>query len=57
MATVIPLASHKLYASLGLGWGNTLLAALALACISIPWAALKYGEEIRKRDEAWMKNL
>jgi hypothetical protein len=48
MAAVLPLAAPKMYAALGLGWGNSLLAFLALACIPVPWALMKYGETMRQ---------
>ncbi|TVY15569.1 Efflux pump radE [Lachnellula arida] len=43
----IPLAGPKLYASLGLGWGNSLLAFIALAFSPSPFLLIKYGERIR----------
>jgi hypothetical protein len=57
MSPVVPLATDKLFAKLGLGWGSSLLAGLSLACISIPCLVIRYGERIRKRDEVWIKNL
>ncbi|TVY58113.1 Efflux pump radE [Lachnellula cervina] len=47
MAAVLPLAAPKLYQALGLGWGNSLLAFLALAIIPVPILLLKHGESIR----------
>ncbi|KAF2128090.1 polyamine transporter 1 [Dothidotthia symphoricarpi CBS 119687] len=44
---VLPLAGRRLYADLGLGWGNTLLAFIALALSPVPFLLLKYGEKIR----------
>jgi len=44
---VLPLAGPKMYAVLGLGWGNSLLAFIALAMCPLPWVFLKYGERIR----------
>jgi hypothetical protein len=45
-----PLFASSLYDRLGLGWGNTLLASLAIV-IGCPWPALLwlYGEKLRKR--------
>ncbi|TVY23444.1 MFS transporter [Lachnellula hyalina] len=37
----LPLAGQPLYNALGLGWGNTLLAFIALAMIPIPWVFLR----------------
>lgn len=45
----LPLAGPKLYAALGLGWGNSLLGFIALLVSPIAWIFYKYGERIRKR--------
>lgn len=45
----LPLAGPPLYAKLGLGWGNSLLAFLGLALIPIPLLFYIYGERLRKR--------
>ena len=47
MAATLPLAAPAMYDALGIGWGNSLLAFLALACIPIPFFMLKYGERMR----------
>ena len=44
---IIPLAGESLYARLGLGWGNSLLAFIALALSPVPFLLIKYGERIR----------
>jgi len=44
---LLPLAGPKMYAALGLGWGNSLLAFIALALTPVPWVFIKYGERIR----------
>ena len=44
---LLPLAGQKMYATLGLGWGNSLLAFIALVMCPIPWIFYKYGERIR----------
>ena len=43
----LPLAGPKMYDALGLGWGNSLLAFIALALSPVPWVFMKYGERIR----------
>ena len=48
MGALLPLAGQSMYASLGLGWGNSLLGFIAVACIPVPWALMKYGEKLRK---------
>jgi hypothetical protein len=34
----LPLAGEDMYATLGLGWGNSLLAFIAVALIPVPFA-------------------
>ena len=48
VGAVLPLAGQKMYATLGLGWGNSLLAFIAIAMFPIPVVFYKYGERIRK---------
>ena len=43
----LPLAGPKMYESLGQGWGNSLLAFIALAFTPIVWILIRYGERIR----------
>lgn len=47
VGALLPLAGPKMYQSLGLGWGNSLLAFIALALCPIPVLFYKYGERIR----------
>lgn len=49
MAALVPLSSQKMYAALGLGWGNSLLAFVSLALVPIPFLFIRYGERIRNR--------
>lgn len=49
MGSVLPLAGQKMYQTLGLGWGNSLLAFIAIAMIPVPWVLLKWGERLRMR--------
>lgn len=48
VGAILPLAGQSMYASLGLGWGNSLLGFIAVACIPVPLVLLKYGERMRK---------
>ena len=48
VGALLPLAGPKMYDTLGLGWGNSLLAFIALALCPIPVLFYKYGEWIRK---------
>jgi len=52
---LLPLAGEKMYAKLGLGWGNSLLAFIALVLTPVPWTLFRKGEYLRKRFE--IKNL
>jgi multidrug resistance protein len=45
----LPLAGPEMYAALGLGWGNSLLAFIALALAPVSWIFFRYGEQIRKK--------
>lgn len=49
LGAFLPLAGPRLYASLGIGGGNSLLGGLAIAFIPIPLLFYKYGEKIRLR--------
>ncbi|KAL3469747.1 major facilitator superfamily domain-containing protein [Aspergillus californicus] len=44
---VLPLAGPAMYDALGLGWGNSLLAFIALVMCGCPFLFWKYGEAIR----------
>jgi MFS family permease len=46
---LLPLAGPKMYESLGLGWGNSLLGFLAVAFIPVPALLFRYGKHIRER--------
>ena len=47
VCALLPLCGLQLYHSLGLGWGNSLLAFGALTMVPIPWGFYHYGERIR----------
>ncbi|KAJ5558176.1 hypothetical protein N7535_008392 [Penicillium sp. DV-2018c] len=44
---LLPLAGPKMYETLGLGWGNSLLGFIALALCALPVIFWVYGERIR----------
>ena len=46
---LLPLAAPPLYASLGLGWGNSILGFLGIIMIPAPYLLWKYGEIIRNK--------
>ncbi|KAL4864419.1 hypothetical protein BDV12DRAFT_176186 [Aspergillus spectabilis] len=54
LGALLPLAGPKMFESLGLGWGNSLLGFLALAFVPIPIIFTRYGKVIR---EKWPVNL
>ncbi|GLA46418.1 hypothetical protein AnigIFM63604_009891 [Aspergillus niger] len=54
VGSVLPLAGPKLFSSLGLGWGNSLLGFLALAFVPVPILFNRYGQTIRER---WVVRL
>ncbi|RSM03283.1 hypothetical protein CDV31_010559 [Fusarium ambrosium] len=43
----LPLCALKMYDRLGLGWGNSLLAFIAIALLPIPILIKRYGEKLR----------
>jgi hypothetical protein len=46
---VLPLAGPPMFDRLGLGWGNSVLAFIALIFVPVPWLFYKYGETLRVR--------
>jgi hypothetical protein len=44
----LPLAGPKMYAALGLGWGNSVLGFIAISLIPVPLLIYKFGGSIRK---------
>lgn len=44
---LLPLAGRRMYAKLGYGWGNSLLAFIAMAFIPLIWLMTRYAERIR----------
>lgn len=43
----LPLCGGQMYHALGYGWGNSLLAFLAIAMLPLVWVFMRYGERIR----------
>lgn len=48
LGAFLPLAGPSMYGALGQGWGNSLLAFIALAFTPLAWIIYRYGERIRK---------
>ncbi|KAK6614377.1 major facilitator superfamily transporter [Botrytis cinerea] len=46
-STLIPLSANPLYDHLGYGWGNSVLAFIAIGFVPIALLVLRYGERIR----------
>ncbi|TGO89293.1 hypothetical protein BPOR_0116g00190 [Botrytis porri] len=46
-STLIPLSANPLYDHLGYGWGNSVLALIAIGFVPIALLILRYGERIR----------
>ncbi|KAB2573773.1 Efflux pump rdc3 [Lasiodiplodia theobromae] len=49
LGATLPLCALEMYDALGLGWGNSILAFIALAVVPVPVLFSLYGERIRKR--------
>ncbi|KAJ6087296.1 hypothetical protein N7467_006210 [Penicillium canescens] len=47
---LLPLAGQGLYDALGMGWGNSLLAFIALAFAPVPFLLKRYGAKLRMKD-------
>ncbi|CDM34404.1 hypothetical protein DTO013E5_4917 [Penicillium roqueforti] len=54
LGALLPLCGLQMYEKLGLGWGNSLLAFLALAMAPIPILFQTWGERLRTK---WTINL
>jgi hypothetical protein len=57
MGATLPLAASKMYQTLGLGWGDSLLAFLALAMVPVPVLLMLHGEKMRMWNVERMKRL
>jgi hypothetical protein len=49
MGAVLPLATQKLHDGLGLGWGNSVLALIALVTAPLPWFYYRHGKYLREQ--------
>jgi len=49
IGALLPLGGLDLYKKLGIGWGNSLLAFIALALLPFPFLFYRYGEKIRNK--------
>lgn len=46
---LLPLAGDPMFSALGIGWGSSVLAFIAIAMIPVPILFCKYGERIRRK--------
>ncbi|KAK4133744.1 MFS general substrate transporter [Trichocladium antarcticum] len=49
VGALLPLCALDMYATLGMGWGNSLLAFLSLALVPIPLLFFKFGPTLVKK--------
>ena len=54
---LLPLAGQPMYNNLGLGWGNSLLAFIALATVPLTLALMRNGERLRSSPRFQLKDL
>ncbi|KAE8130882.1 major facilitator superfamily domain-containing protein [Aspergillus pseudotamarii] len=45
----LPLAGPQMYATLGYGWGNSLLGFISVALVPVPYLIYKFGGYLRKK--------
>ncbi|RAK98756.1 MFS transporter [Aspergillus ibericus CBS 121593] len=51
VGALLPLGGQRMYEALGLGWGNSLLAFIALAMVPVPYILIKFGGRMRMCDK------
>jgi len=49
LGAFLPLIGPRMYATLGQGWGNTLLAVVAVVFTPLTWTMVRRGEDLRRR--------
>ena len=49
VAALLPLGGRKLFETLGVGWGCSLLAFMAIAMVPMPFVFYKFGERLREK--------
>ncbi|OAL49958.1 MFS general substrate transporter [Pyrenochaeta sp. DS3sAY3a] len=55
IAAFLPLAGPKMYESLGLGWGNTVLGFISFALVPVPFLVQRYGKGLRAKEVGKLK--
>lgn len=50
VGSLLPLGGQKMYDALGMGWGNSLLAFIAMGLLPVPFLMIKYGARMRRAD-------
>jgi hypothetical protein len=56
LGALLPLAGNSMYNALGIGWGTSLLAFIAVAFLPVPVLFWRYGERIRTSKYAKFKS-
>lgn len=46
---LLPLVGPKMYETMGLGWGNSLMGFLSVVFIPVPFLFVRYGKALRER--------
>lgn len=52
---LLPMAGPRMYAALGQGWGNTVLAGVSLLMMGMIWMSIKFGEALRMHPKYQLK--
>jgi hypothetical protein len=50
VGSLLPLGGRRMYDALGMGWGNSLLAFIAMGLLPVPFLMIKYGARMRRAD-------
>lgn len=51
LGALLPLAADAMYAKLGIAWATSLLGFLSLPMLAIPFAFIRYGDQLRERSK------
>ncbi|GKZ22857.1 hypothetical protein AbraIFM66951_004981 [Aspergillus brasiliensis] len=53
VGALLPLGGQRMNDVMGLGWGNSLLAFIALVMVPVPWILMRFGQRMRM----WDRNI
>lgn len=51
LGALLPLAANAMYTKLGIAWATSLLGFLSLPMLAIPFAFIRYGDQLRERSK------